>query len=104
MEQTKFEIQHLQQDLIDIKKSLTVMTESLQRLATLEERFTTVTSQTANLQQRIELLDERQRKLENDYIYAKASAQTLATTGRVAWALGGGLVVTILSKILQIAL
>lgn len=102
MEQTKFELTHLQQDINDIKASLTAMMESLQRLAALEERFTTVAHQISTLQRQFESLDDRMRKLENEHIYAKASAKTLATTGRVAWALGGGLVMTLLSKILNL--
>jgi predicted RNase H-like nuclease (RuvC/YqgF family) len=96
------EIEHFQKDISDIKTSLTMMSESLQRLTALEERFTAVTQSIATLQRHHESLDERQRKLENEYIYAKATAQTLANTGKIAWALGGGIIMTIITKLLQV--
>ena len=96
------EIGHLQQDISDIKASLKSVSESLQRLSRLEERFTTVADSISRIEHHYENLDERVRKLENEYIYAKASANTIAVTAIVAWALAGGLIMTVLSKILQV--
>ena len=94
-------LEHFQQDLADIKVSLRGVMETLQRLAVLEERFTMVIHSTNELQKRIEVQDERLRKLEAEHIYAKASAKTLAVTAKFAWALGGGVVMTILTGLLK---
>lgn len=103
MEKTNsVEIGHLQQDIADIKVSLKSVSESLQRLSRLEERFTTVADSISRIEHHYENLDERVRKLENEYIYAKASAKTIAVTAKVAWALAGGLIMTVLSKLLHL--
>lgn len=103
MEKTNsVEIGHLQQDIADIKVSLKSVSESLQRLSRLEERFTTVADSISRMEHHYESLDERVRKLENEAIYAKASAKTIAVTAKVAWALAGGVVMTILSKLLNV--
>lgn len=99
----KFELERFDKDINDIKASLKSVSESLQRLARLEERFASVSDAITNVQRHVESLDERIRKLENEHIYAKASAQTLAVTGKVAWALGGGVVMAIFSKLMQLA-
>lgn len=99
MELAKLEFEHLHADIKDIKETLNAMTVALQRLAALEERFAFIATQIQTLESQISALDKRQHQVENDLLYAKASAQTLANTGKIAWALGGGLAVTFLSKL-----
>lgn len=103
MEGQKIEIDHLRQDIVDIKVSLKSVSESLQRLTRLEERFASVTESIVSIERHYESIDDRVRKLENDHIYAKASARTLAMTAKIAWALGGGLAMTLITKLLQVA-
>ena len=88
---------HLRDDISDIKQSLRGVMEAVQRLAVLEERFTMVAHSITEIQKRNELQDERIRDLENAHIYAKASAKTIAFTAKIAWALGGGVVMTVLT-------
>lgn len=94
-------LEHFRQDLQDIKQSLRGVMETLQRLAVLEERFTMVTHSLTEIQKKNESQDERLRKLEAEHIYAKASAKTLALTAKIAWALGGGTVMAILSGVIR---
>jgi archaellum component FlaC len=98
------EYEHFKQDIQDIKQSLRGVMETLQRLAVLEERFTMVSNAISSTQHKMDMLDERQRKLENEHIYAKASANTVAVTAKVAWALGGGVVMAVITKALQVFL
>ena len=95
------ELAHFRQDIYDIKQSLHGVMEAVQRLAVLEERFNMIAQSLSEAQKRTDMLDERLRKLENEYIYAKASANTLALTAKVAWALGGGVVMTIITGLLK---
>lgn len=98
------EYEHFKQDIQDIKQSLRGVMETLQRLAVLEERFTMVSNAISSVQHKMDMLDERQRKLENEHIYAKASAHTVAITAKIAWALGGGVVMAVITKALQVFL
>lgn len=99
--QTDSNLEHFRQDLQDIKQSLRGVMETLQRLAVLEERFTMVTHSITEIQKKMESQDERVRKLEAEHIYAKASAKTIALTAKIMWALGGGVVMTIVSGIIR---
>ena len=96
-----YELDHLRADIADIKGSIYELSKTISRISVFEERLSTITSAQETLRRQIEILDERQRKLENEHIYAKASAKTIAITAKVAWALGGGIVMTIVSKVLQ---
>lgn len=100
-EQCTQNIEHFRQDIQDIKQSLRGVMETLQRLAVLEERFTMVAHSITDLQKHHEMHDERIRKLENEYLYAKASAKTIALTAKIAWACGGGVVITILQGLIK---
>lgn len=96
-----FSINHFAQDIDDIKQSLRGVMETLQRLAVLEERFTMVSQAIVELKKHYDIQDDRLRKLEAEHIYAKASAKTIATTAKIMWALGGGVVMTILSGLIK---
>lgn len=94
-------LEHFRQDIYDIKQSLHGVMEAVQRLAILEERFNMIATSIADMQKRADMHDERIRKLENEHIYAKASADTFALTAKIAWALGGGVVMTIITGLLK---
>lgn len=96
-----FELKHLQRDIEEIKNAISELSRTIARISVFEERLTQITAAQETLRHQVEQLDERQRKLENEHIYAKASARTLAMTAKVAWALGGGVLMSIVTKILQ---
>ena len=96
-----FELKHLQRDIEEIKNAISELSRTIARISVFEERLTQITAAQETLRHQVEQLDERQRKLENEHIYAKASAHTLAVTAKVAWALGGGVLMSIVTKILQ---
>lgn len=96
-----FELKHLQRDIEEIKNAISELSRTIARISVFEERLTQITAAQETLRHQVEQLDERQRKLENEHIYAKASARTLAMTAKVAWALGGGVLMSIVTKVLQ---
>lgn len=93
---------HIKEDIADIKLSLRGVMEILQRFAVMEERMAVTSQSIAAVQARLEKLSERQRKVEDQQTYFRASAQTMAYSAKVAWALGGGVVVTLLTKVIQV--
>jgi uncharacterized protein YPO0396 len=95
------EVSHLKLDLAEIKESIKALQDSLRRLPVMEDRFASIIKAQDEIRSHIDNLDERLRKLENEYIYAKASAKTLAFTAKIAWALGGGVCMAIASRVLQ---
>lgn len=99
--QDAFELKHLQRDIQEIKSAISELSRTIARISVFEERLTQITSAQETLRHQLEQLDERQRKLESEHIYAKASARTLAFTAKIAWALGGGVIMSVLSKVLQ---
>lgn len=99
--QDSFELKHLQRDIQEIKSAIAELSRTIARISVFEERLTQITAAQETLRHQMEQLDERQHKLENEHIYAKASAKTLAMTAKVAWALGGGVIMSVLTKVLQ---
>lgn len=96
-----YELDHLRDDIAEIKVSVQELSKTIARISVFEERLSQITSTQEGLRRQIEMLDERQRKLENEHIYAKASAKTIAMSAKVIWALAGGLIVSIFTKVLQ---
>lgn len=79
----------IQDDLADMKSSMSKMADALAKIAVLEERHTTMAQTMVRIMEKLETLDKRQYELEITQVRQETTVRVTVKAIQVAWAVIG---------------
>lgn len=103
-EQTIFErqMEELKSDMREMRAAITQVATAMSKLAVLEERNISITSEVNRLSSRVQTVETKTVEMELHRAKFDGSLTGATTTARIIWAIGGGAVAYLAAPLLKI--